>query len=75
MNKPSERNSQDNFQQELINRFFNPQSYFLYSFINELKNQESTLQHPSHVAIVGLLIDEIINAQDKVGLLEELSQI
>ncbi|NOY78551.1 MAG: hypothetical protein GXO76_11845 [Calditrichaeota bacterium] len=63
------------FHKELINRFFNPKSYFIFSFINELKTHEALLENPENVAIIGLVVDEIINAPDKIETLFNLTRI
>ena len=63
------------FHKELINRFFNSKSYFVFSFINELKNQEELLENPENVAVIGLVVDEIINSQDKIETLFGLTRI
>jgi len=63
------------FHRELINRFFNPKSYFIFSFINELKTHEALLENPENVAIIGLVVDEIINAPDKIEMLFSLTRI
>ncbi|HDZ11987.1 MAG TPA: hypothetical protein ENH53_07195, partial [Bacteroidetes bacterium] len=65
----------NDFRKELINRFFNPKSYFLFSFITDLKNQEALLENPENVAVVGLVVDEILNARDKIETLFELTKI
>ena len=63
------------FHKELINRFFHPKSYFIFSFINELKTQEALLENPENVAVIGLVVDEIINASNKIEMLFNLTRI
>ncbi len=63
------------FHRELINRFFNAKSYFIFSFINELKTQEALLENPENVAAIGLVVDEIINSPDKIETLFNLTRI
>jgi len=63
------------FHRELINRFFNAKSYFIFSFINELKTQEALLEDPENVAVIGLVVDEIINSPDKIETLFDLTRI
>ncbi len=63
------------FHRELIDRFFNPKSYFLFSFIADLKNRESLLEKPENVAAIGLVVDEIINSENKFEKILDLTRI
>ncbi len=63
------------FHRELIDRFFNPKSYFLFSFITELKKREALLEKPENVAAIGLVVDEIIGSENKFGKILDLTRI
>lgn len=62
------------FQVELITRFFNPKSYFFRCLCSALKAREGST-NPEHIQLIGLFIDELINAEDKLKKLKEYSQI
>ncbi|HDL18846.1 MAG TPA: hypothetical protein ENH29_07315 [Bacteroidetes bacterium] len=63
-----------NFEAELINRFFDPKSYYLRGFMSFLKSDNVLLQDPLETVTVGLLVDEIINANNKIEKLDQLTR-
>jgi len=63
------------FQAELINRFFHPRSFFLNRFISEIRQREASFREPIQVALIGLVVDDIVNAPDKIQKLQEYSRI
>ena len=62
------------FRKSLLERFFNPRSFFLHSFMTALRKIESSDADTVHVVTVGLLVDEIINSEDKLALFSQLDQ-
>ena len=66
--------AQKPFQVELITRFFNPKSYFFRCLCSALKAREDSIG-PVDIQLIGLFIDELINAEDKIKKLKEYAQI
>ena len=64
----------EGFETELIDRFFNPKSYFLTRFLNAMRERESAESNPLDVVAVGLIVDQIIAAEDKKAVLESLDR-
>lgn len=62
------------FRKSLLDRFFNPRSFFLHSFMSSLRKIESSASDTAHVVTVGLLMDEIINSDDKLALFDQLDK-
>ena len=75
LENPSSQSRETHFAEALVDRFFNPKSYFLHSFLAALRKREQFIDEPNHVVTTGLLMDEIINSRDKLALLGRLDQM
>jgi len=69
-----EHKVEGDFEAELIDRFFNPRSYFLNRFLDVLREKETENSDPVQMVAVGLIVDQIINAEDKQSVLAELNR-
>jgi len=63
------------FSAELLDRFFDPKSYYLHNFLVVIRQKENVLPDPLSVVAIGLLVDEIINATDKTEKLTQLDRL
>jgi|GEM_PF-4634587 len=62
------------FERELIERFFHPRSFFLQNFLEELQRKEAEVGEPLYIIVSGLVVDQIIAAEDKFAVLNQLVQ-
>jgi len=67
-----ERQTKNNFESDLIDRFFDPKSYYLHGFMTHLKNKEVLLDDPVDTVAIGLMVDDIINSSNKIERLKRL---
>jgi hypothetical protein len=68
----SDRQPNRTFESDLIDRFFDPKSYYLHGFMTHLKNKEVLLDDPVDTVAVGLMVDDIINSSNKIEKLKRL---
>ncbi len=69
-----EQTKEADFNESLLERFFNPKSYFLQSFMNSLGKSGSSVPETAQAVTVGLMMDEIINSENKLRLFKQLDQ-
>ena len=69
-----EHRTDADFETELIDRFFNPKSYFLNRFLNVLREKETKNSDPVQMVAVGLIVDQIIASEDKQRIMADLDR-
>ncbi len=69
-----EQTNEAGFNETLLERFFNPKSYFLQKFMTSLNKSDSSVPETAHAVTVGLIMDEIINSENKLRLFKQLDQ-
>ena len=63
------------FEEELISRFFDPDSYFMLGFKNFFENIENLPKDPTDFVLIGLTTDSIINSENKLEAIKQLCKL